>query len=53
MQVIYESLAFALQKQERLEEAIAAYELAYEIKPTENVRNAIEICRQNLAVQKH
>jgi Flp pilus assembly protein TadD len=53
MPVVYESLGFALQKQDRLEEAVKTYEKAYEIKPSESVRSAIEICNQNLEVHKH
>lgn len=53
MSVVYESLGFALQKQGRLEEAIQAYERAYDIKPSETVRNAINICKQNIEVAVH
>ncbi|HXV77220.1 MAG TPA: tetratricopeptide repeat protein, partial [Candidatus Polarisedimenticolaceae bacterium] len=53
MAVIYESLGFSLQKQNRLTEAVTAYEKSYDIKPSESVRNAIEICKQNIAVRDH
>jgi len=53
MAVVQESLGFALQKQGRLPEAIQAYERAYEIKPSETVRNAINICNQNIEVAEH
>jgi Flp pilus assembly protein TadD len=53
MSVIYESLGFALQKQERLQEAVEAYEKGYDIKPSESVRNAIDICKQNIEVRQH
>jgi tetratricopeptide (TPR) repeat protein len=53
MSVVQESLGFALQKQGRLPEAIQAYERAYEIKPSETVRSAINICKQNIEVAEH
>lgn len=53
MAVVYESLGFALQKQNRLQEAVQAYEKAYNLKPSESVRSAMEICKQNLDVQSH
>jgi len=53
MWLVYESLGFTLQKQDRLEEAVLAYEKAYDIKPSDGVRNAMEICRQNLALRHH
>jgi len=53
MAVVQESLGFSLQKQGRLDEAIQAYERAYEIKPSQTVRNAINICKQNIEVAQH
>lgn len=53
MAVVYESLGFALQKQGRLPEAIEAYQRAYEIKPSQTVRDAINICEQNIRVAEH
>jgi tetratricopeptide (TPR) repeat protein len=53
MSVVYESLGFALQKQGRLSEAIDAYQRAYELKPSETVRSAIDICKQNIEVAEH
>jgi len=53
MAVVYESLGFAQQKQGRLDDAVKTYEKAYEIKPSESVRKAIDICKQNLEVQEH
>jgi len=53
MSVVYESLGFSLQKQGRLQDAINAYEKSYEIKPSESVRSAIDICKQNIEVQQH
>jgi tetratricopeptide (TPR) repeat protein len=53
MAVIYESLGFSLQKQNRLPDAIQAYEKAYDIKPSETVRAAIETCKTNIEVQEH
>jgi tetratricopeptide (TPR) repeat protein len=53
MAVVQESLGFSLQKQGRLPDAIQAYERAYEIKPSETVRNAINICQQNIEVAEH
>ena len=53
MAVVHESLGFSLQKQGRLDEAIQAYERAYEIKPSQTVRNAINICQQNIEVGEH
>jgi tetratricopeptide (TPR) repeat protein len=53
MAVIYESLGYSLQKQARLNEAVTAYEKAYDLKPSESVRNAIEICKQNLDVKQY
>jgi len=53
MAVVQESLGFSLQKQGRLPDAIQAYERAYEIKPSETVRNAINICKQNIEVAEH
>ena len=53
MAVVHESLGFSLQKQGRLEEAIKAYERAYDIKPSQTVRNAINICQQNIEVGEH
>jgi len=53
MSVVYESLGFSLQKQGRLQDAINAYERSYEIKPSESVRSAIDICKQNIEVQQH
>ena len=53
MALVQESLGFSLQKQGRLPEAIQAYERAYEIKPSQTVRNAIDICTQNIEVEDH
>jgi tetratricopeptide (TPR) repeat protein len=53
MAVVYESLGFALQKQDRLSDALKAYEQAYEIKPSETVRNAMDICKENMEVKEH
>ncbi len=53
MSVVYESLGFVVQKQQRLQDAIAWYEKAYEIKPTESVRAAIQTCKTNIEVQQH
>lgn len=53
MAVIHESLGFALQKQDRLDEALASYEAAYAIKPTPGVERMIEIAKENIDIAKH
>jgi len=50
MGVMYESLGFALQKQKKLPEAIAAYEEAMKIKPSPSVQKLIDTCQQNIAI---
>lgn len=47
MAVAWESKGFALQKQKKYDEAIKAYEKAMAIKPSPQVRDYIELCRQN------
>jgi superkiller protein 3 len=51
MPVVYESLGFVIEKQKRLEEAIAQYEKAMEIKPSAGLRSAIDRCRENIAIR--
>jgi len=53
MAVIPESLGFALQKQNRLEEALAAYEQSYAIKPSPSVKKAIDVAKENIDIAKH
>ncbi len=47
----YESLGFALQKQQRLDEALAAYQKAYEIQPTPAIKSYMEVVQQNIQIQ--
>ena len=51
MPVIYESLGFVIEKQKRLEEAIAQYEKALQIKPSAGISAAINRCRENIAIR--
>ncbi|MCP3978176.1 MAG: tetratricopeptide repeat protein [bacterium] len=51
MAVMHESLGFALQKQKRLPEAVAAYQKAMEIKPSNSVQKLIDTCNQNLEIE--
>ena len=53
MAVVHESLGFALQKQNRLDDAIKAYEKAYQLKPSESIRAAIDTAKTNLEVRAH
>ena len=50
MSVVYENLGFALQKQKRLDEAIAQYEKAQAIKPSPAITQAIQTCKQNIEI---
>jgi tetratricopeptide (TPR) repeat protein len=50
MPVIYESLGFVVEKQKRLPEAVGYYEQAYELKPSQGIRTAIDRCNQNIAI---
>jgi tetratricopeptide (TPR) repeat protein len=52
MAICFESLGFVVQKQKRLEEAIAHYEKAMAIKPSSSVRNAIATCQQNIEIAR-
>jgi len=47
MAVIYESLGFVIQKQKRLDEAIAMYQKALEIKPSEATRQMLAVAQKN------
>jgi tetratricopeptide (TPR) repeat protein len=50
MAVVFESLGFVVQKQQRLPEAITYYEKAMAIKPSPSARAAIATCRQNIEI---
>ena len=50
MAVVYESRGFALMKQKKLPEAIAQFNKAMEIKPSESTRQMIQTCRNNIQV---
>jgi len=50
MAVVYESRGFALMKQKKLNEAIAQFNKALEIKPSESTRKMIETCNNNIRV---
>jgi tetratricopeptide (TPR) repeat protein len=50
MAVVYESRGFALMKQKKLNEAIAQFNKALQIKPSESTRKMIETCNNNLQV---
>jgi tetratricopeptide (TPR) repeat protein len=50
--VAYESLGYALQRQNRLEEALQAYESAYEISPSPTVKRVMEVVADNLAIHR-
>ncbi len=50
MAVVYESRGFALMKQKKLTEAIAQFNKALQIKPSESTRKMIETCNNNLQV---
>lgn len=51
MAVVYENLGFVIEKQKRLEEAIAQYEKALEIKPSAGIRAGIDRCKANIAIR--
>lgn len=53
MAVVYEGLGFSQQKQQKLEQAIASYQKAYEIKPSPAIQNAINTCKENIAILAH
>ena len=53
MQVVYDSLGFVLRKQEKLEDALAAYQKAYSIKATPAVQRSIDEVRHNIEVRDH
>lgn len=48
--VAWESWGFALQKQQRLEDAVAKYQKAYEIEPRASIKDAIAVCQQNILI---
>jgi len=50
MAVVYESLGFSLMKQKKLEQAIAQFNKAMEIKPSAGTRKMIETCEGNIRV---
>ncbi|NIM00635.1 MAG: tetratricopeptide repeat protein [Acidobacteria bacterium] len=50
MAVVYESRGFALMKQKKLPEAIAQFNKAMEIKPSESTRQMIQTCQNNIEV---
>ena len=50
MAVVYESRGFAMMKQKKLNAAIAQFNKALEIKPSESTRKMIETCNNNLKV---
>jgi len=50
MAVVYESRGFALMKQKKLEEAIAQFDKAQELKPSASTKKMIETCNKNLQV---
>ncbi len=50
MGVVYEGWGFALQKQNRLTEAINKYEQAQKIKPNSFIAQQIEVCQTNLQI---
>lgn len=52
LSVIYESLGFSLQKQKRLEEAIATYEKAMAIKPSSGVQKLMDTCHENIRIRE-
>jgi tetratricopeptide (TPR) repeat protein len=47
----YESLGYALQKQKKLEDALASYQEAYKIKPTGSLKQLIDIVQKNIAIR--
>ncbi len=51
--VIYEGLGFALQKQNKLPEAIAQYDKAMQLKPSQTTQKAIDTCKQNIEIAVH
>ena len=53
MAVVYEGLGFSQQKQKKLNEAIASYQKAYEIKPSQSVKSAMNTCQENLSIAAH
>jgi superkiller protein 3 len=53
MALVYENLGFAIEKQKRLEDAIAEYEKALQIKPSAGLRAAVDRCQENIAVREH
>jgi len=50
MAVVYESRGFAMMKQKKLKAAIAQFNKALEIKPSDSTRKMIETCNNNLQV---
>ena len=53
MALVYENLGFSLEKQKQLEEAIAQYEKALQIKPSAGLRAAVQRCQENIQVRDH
>jgi len=53
MALVYENLGFVIEKQKRLEEAIAQYEKAMQIKPSAALRAGVERCQANIEVRDH
>jgi Flp pilus assembly protein TadD len=49
--LVYESLGFVIEKQKRLEEAIAQYNKAMQIKPSAGLRAAVDRCNQNIQIR--
>jgi superkiller protein 3 len=49
--VVYESLGFVIEKQKRLEEAIAQYNKAMQLKPSAGLRAAVDRCNQNIQIR--
>jgi tetratricopeptide (TPR) repeat protein len=50
-QIVYDSLGFVLRKQKRLEDSLAMYRKAYEIKATPAVQRSIEEVQHNIQVR--